>query len=77
LVNFYQHLFSDDAVPRLVLDGMVFSFIDEADGDVLDRFLTEEEVWGVVKNMAGDKASGLDGFSMAFFKVVGTFLSRM
>ena len=68
MVNFYQHLFSDDAVPRLVLDGMVFSFIDEADGDVLDRFFTEEEVWGVVKNMAGDKASGLDGFSMASFQ---------
>jgi hypothetical protein len=27
----------------------------------------EEEVWEVVRKLKGDKAPGLDGFSMAFF----------
>jgi hypothetical protein len=29
---------------------------------------TEEEVFGVIKDMARDKAPGLDGFSLAFFQ---------
>jgi hypothetical protein len=28
----------------------------------------KEEVWGVVKNMVGDKAPGPHGFSTAFFQ---------
>jgi hypothetical protein len=44
LVNFYQHLFFDDAVRRPFLDGMVFSSIDEADSNVLDRLFMEEEL---------------------------------
>jgi hypothetical protein len=51
-----------------LLDGLSFSSIDEDDRIVLDRPFMEEEVWGVVKGMAGDKAPGPDGFSMAFFK---------
>uniref|UniRef100_A0A2N9HYC0 Protein kinase domain-containing protein n=1 Tax=Fagus sylvatica TaxID=28930 RepID=A0A2N9HYC0_FAGSY len=68
LVNFYQGLFSDDAVRRPLLDGVAFSAIDESDRDMLDRSFTEDEVWGVVRNMAGDKAPGPDGFSLAFFQ---------
>uniref|UniRef100_A0A2N9IB59 Uncharacterized protein n=1 Tax=Fagus sylvatica TaxID=28930 RepID=A0A2N9IB59_FAGSY len=68
LVNFYQGLFSDDAVRRPLLDGVAFSVIDESDRDMLDRSFTEDEVWGVVRNMAGDKAPGPDGFSLAFFQ---------
>jgi hypothetical protein len=33
----------------------------------LERDFEENEVWEVVKGMEGDKAPGLDGFSMAFF----------
>jgi hypothetical protein len=68
LVNFYKGLFSDDEVRRPLLDGVVFSTIDESDRDMLDRAFTEDEVWGVVRNMGGDKAPGPDGFSLAFFQ---------
>jgi hypothetical protein len=68
LVNFYKQLFSDDEVRRPLLDGLVFSSLDESDRDLLDQPFTEEEVWGVVRNMAGDKAPGPDGFSLAFFQ---------
>jgi hypothetical protein len=68
LVSFYNELFSEDEVRRPLLDGLSFSSIDEEDSLVLDRSFTEEEVLEVVKVMAGDKAPGPDGFSMAFFK---------
>uniref|UniRef100_A0A2N9F9F3 Reverse transcriptase domain-containing protein n=1 Tax=Fagus sylvatica TaxID=28930 RepID=A0A2N9F9F3_FAGSY len=68
LVNFYSHLFTDDEVRRPLLDGLAFSSIDESDRICLDRSFTEEEVVGVVKDMAGNKSLGLDGFSMAFFQ---------
>jgi hypothetical protein len=68
LVNFYSHLFSNDEVKRPLLDGLAISSIDDADRAVLDRPFTEEEVMGVVKGMAGDKALGPDGFSMVFFQ---------
>ena len=68
LVQFYSTLFSDEAVRRPLLDGLPFSSIDEEDKVTLDRPFTEDEVWGVVNGMAGDKAPGPDGFSMAFFQ---------
>ena len=68
MVHFYSNLFSDDEVRHPLLDGLSFPSIDEDDRVVLDRPFTEEEVWGLVKGMAGDKAPGLDGFSMAFFQ---------
>ena len=67
LVSFYSRLFADDNVRSPLLDGLEFSSIDEEDNNVLEQPFTEEEVLGVVKNMAGDKAPGLDGYSMAFF----------
>jgi hypothetical protein len=68
LVSFYSRLFADDNVRRPLLDGLEFSSIDEEDNNVLEQPFTEEEVLGVVKNMAGDKAPGPDGYSMAFFR---------
>ena len=68
LVSFYQGLFSDDVVRKPLLDGLDFSSIDETDRDILDRHFTEDEVWGVVWHMSGEKAPVPDGFSLAFFQ---------
>ena len=68
LVNFYSNLFSNEALRRPLLDNLPFSSIAEEDDLVLDRQFTKEEVWGVVKKMAGDKAPGPDGYTMAFFQ---------
>ena len=45
---------------------MEFGRISEEDVLWLDRPF-EDEVFGVVSGFSGDKSSGLDGFSMAFF----------
>uniref|UniRef100_A0A2N9HXJ9 Reverse transcriptase domain-containing protein n=1 Tax=Fagus sylvatica TaxID=28930 RepID=A0A2N9HXJ9_FAGSY len=68
LVSFYKGLFSDDEVRRPLLDGLEFSSIEETDRIILDRQFTEDEVWGVVRNMSGEKAPGPDGFSLVFFQ---------
>jgi hypothetical protein len=34
----------------------------------MEREFEEDEIWEVVQNFKGDKASGLDGFTMAFFQ---------
>lgn len=47
---------------------MAFSSIDDIDRNMLDLPFTEEEVLGVVKDMASEKVPGPDGFSMAFFQ---------
>lgn len=59
-----------------MLVGLAFSSIDGLDLNELDRPFTEEEVWEIVKDMAGDKAPGPDGFSLAS-KVARILLRRM
>ena len=68
LVSFYNCLFADDNMRCPLLDGLEFSSIDEEDNIMLEHPFTEEEVLRVVKDMAGDKAPGPDGYSMAFFQ---------
>jgi hypothetical protein len=50
------------------VDGLSFDSILEFEACWWERDFGEEEVRKVVKAMVGDKASGLDGFSMAFFQ---------
>ena len=68
MVSYYSQLFSDDEVRRPLLDGLDFSSIKDVDSTVLEAPFTEEEVSGVIKGMASDKAPSPDGFSMAFFQ---------
>ena len=51
-------------------DEVVFSRISKEDATWLDRPFDEEEVFGVVHDFNGDKALGLDGFTMTFFLVL-------
>ena len=41
--------------------------ISTKERDMLERKFEIEEVLQVVKDLQGDKAPGLDGFTMAFF----------
>jgi hypothetical protein len=68
LVEFYQNLFSEPGGQHPLLDDLPFSGIDVADMASLDSQFSGEEVFGALSSMCGDKASGLDGFSIAFFQ---------
>jgi hypothetical protein len=67
IVQFYKKLFTEQFSWRLMVDGLSFDSIDEVAASWLEKDFEEREVWEVVKTMNGDKASGLDGYSMAFF----------
>jgi hypothetical protein len=49
------------------LDGLSFLSIDADESTWLKREFEEQEVWELVRGLNGDKASGPDGFTMAFF----------
>ena len=55
-------------VHRPLLDDIAFSRISKEDASWLDRPLDEDEVFGVVYDFNGDKASGPDSFTMDFFQ---------
>jgi hypothetical protein len=59
-----------------VVDGLSFDSIDEVEASWLEREFEEREVWEVVKAMNGDKASGPDGYSMAFFQACWVVLKE-
>ena len=50
------------------MDGLSFTSIGEEAKDRLERRFDKEEVVQVLKDLEGDKAPGLDGYTMAFFQ---------
>jgi hypothetical protein len=68
MVQFYSMLFTESCGWRLVPEGLSLNSIGEEDCRWLEKDFEESEVWEVVKKMKGDKAPGLDGFSMGFVK---------
>jgi hypothetical protein len=68
IVQFYQNLYTEQSNWRPRMDNQAFSSIDEEEKMWLERDFEEMKVWEVVKGMDGDKAPGLDGFTMAFFQ---------
>ena len=67
VVQFYQDLYTETDTWRPTMDGLDFSCIGEDDRLSLEREFLKEEVTQVLAEMEGDKAPGLDGFTMAFF----------
>uniref|UniRef100_A0A2N9IIB8 Reverse transcriptase zinc-binding domain-containing protein n=1 Tax=Fagus sylvatica TaxID=28930 RepID=A0A2N9IIB8_FAGSY len=59
-----------NTISRLLVEGVETTnpVVMGEDNAALNLPFTEEEVFGVIKDMARDKAPGLDGFSLAFFQ---------
>jgi hypothetical protein len=57
-------------------DGLSFLSIDADESTWLEREFEENEVWDVVRDLNGDKAPGLDGFTMVFFKKCWEILKK-
>ena len=67
VVQFYQGLYTESDTWHPTLDGLEFASIEEDERLSLERDFSKEEVIQVLQEMEGDKASGLDSFTMAFF----------
>lgn len=66
--NFYINLYMEEQVVRLLLYGIEFDRISEAENNLLEGKFTENEIWEVVDSMKGDKVLGSEGFTISFFK---------
>ena len=49
------------------MEGLEFDQIDGSERDWLERRFEKEEILLALNELAGDKAPGPDGFSLAFF----------
>ena len=67
VVKFYKNLYKDTEEWRPFVEGLEFYQIEGLERDWLERRFENEEIFRVVKELEGDKASGPDGFSMAFY----------
>lgn len=65
--EFYNSLLGNQGPRECTLNLQAFHH-KEVDLSALDSPISEEEVWGVVKELAMDKAPGLDGFTGRFYK---------
>ena len=54
-------------------DGLIFERLDV---EGLEKPFLEEEVFGALSGFCGEKASGLDGFSMAFWQFSWDFVKE-
>ena len=66
IVQFYKNLYQETEEWRHFVEGLEFDQIDGLERGWLERRFEKEEILLAVKELEGDKAPGLDGFSMAF-----------
>ena len=67
VVQFYKNLYKETEEWRPFVEGLEFDQIEGIERDWLERRFEREEIQWVVKELEGDKAPGLDGFTMAFY----------
>lgn len=65
--EYYMNLFKEEHPIRLLLDGLEFNNISGVEKKLVERPFLEVEVSNSIMRMKGDKALGLDGFSISFF----------
>jgi hypothetical protein len=68
IVNFFESLFSEPMSWRPRVDNLEFEVLSMDEAASLEDPFEEREVREVINSMDRDKAPGLDGFSLAFFK---------
>ena len=67
VVQFYKNLYKETEGWRPLVGGLEFDCIRDMERVWLERNFEREEILQVVNDLEGDKAPGLDGFTMAFY----------
>ena len=67
IVDFYQDLYIEREHWRPFLGGVDFTFLEVEEAAHLERPFSEEEVVLALNQINGEKVSGPDGFTLAFF----------
>ena len=68
IVNAFEGLLSDSGIWRGSPEGLDFSRLDDLVASKIEEPFTEEEVHAALLNLKGDKASGPNGFTAAFWQ---------
>jgi hypothetical protein len=77
IVKYYESLFSEPLSWRPRLDNLEFDRLNGEEASSLKAPLKEREFREVINGMDRDKAPSPDGFSMAFFRIVGRWLREI
>ena len=64
----FQLLLSEIGEWRPSIEGLAFNSLSLADSATLEVPFFEEEVFSALSSLSGDKASGSDGFTLAFWQ---------
>ena len=67
VVQFYKNLYKKSEGWRLFVESLEFDRIRDIERVWLERKFEREEILQVVSELEGDKAPGMDGFTMAFY----------
>ena len=66
--SYFKSLFEESLVRRPSVESGLFRTLDSLDNETLEGSFSEEEVSKALSDLGGDKALGLDGFTLAFWK---------
>jgi hypothetical protein len=68
IVQYYNNLYFENCSWWPRVEGLSFLSIDAEESIWLERAFEEKEVWDVIRDLNGDKASSPNGFTMTFFQ---------
>ena len=68
IANAFHNMLSEDMGWKADIGRLLFDQISQQEAENLERFFTEDEIHAALMEMNGDKASGPDGFTMAFWQ---------
>ena len=67
VIQFYKNLYKETEGWRPFVEGLEFDCIRDMERVWLERKFEREEILQIVSDLEGDKALGLDGFTMTFY----------
>ncbi|RVW16447.1 Transposon TX1 uncharacterized 149 kDa protein [Vitis vinifera] len=73
IVKAFQHQLREKPGWRADLEGLHLKSLDHSEAEALEVPFTEEEIFAALMDMNGDKAPGLDGFTVAFWQACWDF----
>ncbi|RVW98390.1 hypothetical protein CK203_026882 [Vitis vinifera] len=76
IVNAFQHLLSEEPGWRADIEGLHLNRLNSREAEVLKLPFTEEEIYSVLMEMNDDKASGPNGFIVAFWQSSWEFVKE-